>query len=190
MLAVESTPYQKYGCPNCGCDSGIRDNFFRGDQQAGTCRACGLHFMIIFDGATQKDIVVKYGTTRKDDDNQTIMEYPILIPHPRKGIDKWKYELPDIRPDQEDAEFFYSRGIGFDLAGFVKSKPAGERILSMVKEVLNNNEPKSFLDYREYEPFRIQFKFQKEEFNLNMLDSLVTKNNNIITKDILIQCKI
>jgi len=190
MLAVENTPYQKYGCPNCGCDSSIRDNFFRGDQQAGTCRACGLHFMIIFDGATQKDIIVKYGTVQKDENGQIIMEYPILIPHPRKGIDKWKYELPDIRPDQEDAEFFQSRGVGYDLAGYIKSKAAGERIMDMIKEILGTDKSKSFLDYRDYEPFRIQFKFKKEEFNLNMLHSLVIENDNIITKDILIQCKI
>ena len=71
---------------------------------------------------------------------------------------------------------------------FVKSKPAGERLLRMVKCVLENDEPKSWLDYREHEPDWIQFKFQKEEFDLEKLDDLARKNNDIITIDILKQC--
>lgn len=96
------------------------------------------------------------------------------------------YVAPDERP--EEGEYWTSRGIGYDLSGFVKSKPAGERLLRMVKCVLENDEPKSWLDYREHEPDWIQFKFQKEEFELEKLDDLARKNNDIITIDILKQC--
>lgn len=50
------------------------------------------------------------------------------------------------------------------------SKLAGERLTRLVKYVLNTDEP--HLDYREFEPNWIQFKFQKEEFNLELLDKL------------------
>ena len=60
----------------------------------------------------------------------------------------------------------------------------------MVKEVLGIDEPASWLDYREHEPEWIQFKFQSEEFDLEKLDKLSRKNDGIITKEILIECKI
>lgn len=99
------------------------------------------------------------------------------------------YVAPDKRP--EEGEYWGSRGIGYDdLSGFVVSKLAGERLLRMVKLVLETDEPKSWLDYREHEPNWIQFKFQKEEFDLEKLQSLAKANNNIITIDILKQSKI
>lgn len=98
------------------------------------------------------------------------------------------YVAPDKRP--EEGEYWNSRGIGYDLSGFVVSKLSGERLLRMVKLVLETDEPKSWLDYREQEPCWIQFKFQKEEFDLEKLQSLATANNNIITIDILKQSKI
>lgn len=97
------------------------------------------------------------------------------------------YVAPDSRP--EDGEYWNSRGVGYDLSGFVKSKLAGERLLRMVKLVLETDEPESWLDYREHEPNWIQFKFQKEEFDLEKLDDLARKNNDILTLDILKQCK-
>ena len=97
-----------------------------------------------------------------------------------------KYVAPDKRP--KDGEYWKSRGVGYDLSGFVKSKLAGERLLRMVKLVLETDEPKSWLDYREHEPSWIQFKFQKEEFDLDKLNTLAKENNNIITIDILKQC--
>lgn len=70
------------------------------------------------------------------------------------------------------------------------SKLAGERLLRLVKYVLDTDNPKSFLDYREYEPNWIQFKFQREEFNLELLDKLAKENDNILNEAILRQCKL
>ena len=98
------------------------------------------------------------------------------------------YVAPDERP--EEGEYWSSRGIGYDLSGFVKSKLAGERLLRMVKLVLENDEPKSWLDYREHEPDWIQFKFQPEEFDLEKLNKMAQNNNDIITLNILKECKI
>ena len=60
----------------------------------------------------------------------------------------------------------------------------------MVKEVLGKDKPESWLDWREYETEWIQFKFQGSEFDLERLDKLATGNSNILTKEILIECKI
>lgn len=98
------------------------------------------------------------------------------------------YVAPDSKP--EVGEYWRSRGIGYDLPGFVVSKLAGERLTRLVKYVLNTDEPLSHLDYREYEPNLIQFKFQKEEFNLELLDKLSRENDNIVNEAILRQCMI
>ena len=185
MIAVNYKEEQRYGCPNCGCDSWKRDNVIISNQPAGTCVHCNLYYQIFGEGV--KESSIKYNTGRLKEDGTPIMESAILIPHPRKGIPKWKYELPDIRP--EYGEYWKSRGVGYDLAGFVKSKQAGERIREMVKEVLGKEKPDSWLDYRKNEPFWIQFKFQKSEFDLKKLDNMTVQNNGIVTKEILEKCK-
>lgn len=186
MLAVNIHEEEKYGCPNCGCDQKYVDHSYIANQPGVTCKACGIHYQIFADGITKSS--VRFSTNRKDENGNIIMEYSVLIPHPRKGIPKWHYENPDIRP--EYGEYWKSRGIGYDLSGFVKSKLAGERILEMVKEVLGVDNPKSWLDYRENEPDWIQFKFQSEEFDLKKLDNLSRENDGIITKEMLIECQI
>lgn len=186
MLAVNFREEEKYGCPNCGCDRWRRDTSYMGNQPAGTCRSCGLHYQIFADGITESS--VGFGTGRKDESGEDVMEYPKLISHPRRGIPKWKYETPDVRP--EYGEYWSPRGLGYDLSGFVKSRQAGNRLLQLVKEVLNNENPSSWLDYREREPEWIQFKFQKEEFDLSKLEKMVLENNKIINKEILLSCAI
>lgn len=99
---------------------------------------------------------------------------------------KMFYVAPDSKP--KVGEYWRSRGIGYDLSGFVVSKLAGERLTRLVKYVLNIDEPLSYLDYREYEPNWIQFKFQKEEFNLELLDKLARENDNVVNENILRQC--
>ena len=101
---------------------------------------------------------------------------------------KMFYVAPDSKP--EVGEYWRSRGVGYDLSGFVVSKLAGERLTRLVKYVLNTDEPLSHLDYREFEPNWIQFKFQKEEFNLELLDKLARANDNIVNENILRQCMI
>ena len=101
---------------------------------------------------------------------------------------KMFYVAPDSKP--EVGEYWRSRGVGYDLSGFVVSKLAGERLTRLVKYVLNTDEPLSHLDYREFEPNWIQFKFQEEEFNLELLDKLARANDNIVNEAILRQCMI
>lgn len=186
MIAISWSDYKEYGCPNCGCDTAIRDSSFIGNQPSGTCKSCGLHYQIMTDGLTKSS--VGFGTGRKDENGKEIFEYPTLTEHPRKGTPSWHYERPDIRP--EYGEYWSPRGIGYDLSGFVKSKQAGERLLEMVKEVLEKENPDSWLDYREYEPEWIQFKMQKNEFDLEKLERMAIENDRILTKEILIECKL
>lgn len=82
------------------------------------------------------------------------------------------------------------RPIGYDLSGFVKTKQDGERLLEMVKDVLGITKPESWLDWRAYEPEWIQFKFQKSEFHLEKLQKMANDNSRILTKDILLSCKV
>ena len=109
------------------------------------------------------------------------MEYAHRIA--RSGVSAWHWEPKDIRP--EEGEYWSSRGD--DLSGFVKTKAAGERILAMVHEVLGTDKCKTYLDFRPSEPTWIQFKFHKDEFDIEKLDSL-TRDSGIITKDIIKQC--
>lgn len=186
MLAISWSDYEKYGCPNCGCDRAITDNCYRGDQPGVTCKSCNLHFQILADGLTRSS--VEFGTGRKDSDGKDILECPIFVVHPRKGTPHWHYEMPDVKP--EYGEYWKPREIGYDLSGFVKSKPAGERLLELTKEVLGKEKPDSWLDWRKDEPEWIQFKFQKNEFDLEKLRNAVIENDCIISKEILMKCRI
>lgn len=187
MLAITNEEFNIYGCPNCGCDYAVSDRCYRGDQVSVNCKHCGLHFMIVADINT--DITTSYSTGRYNEDGSSIMESPVLIKHPRITVGtKWKWEPKDERPE-DGGEYWVSRGVGYDLAGFVKTKKAGERILDMVREVLDKPVPASWLDYRPSEPTWIQFKFQESEFDLDKLHSM-TKDKGIVTKEILMECRI
>lgn len=88
----------------------------------------------------------------------------------------------------EEGEYWSSRGVGYDLSGFVKTKAAGERILAMVHEVLGTDKCETYLDYRPSEPTWIQFKFQSSESDLEKLDKLSREADRVVTKEILKQC--
>jgi hypothetical protein len=102
------------------------------------------------------------------------------------------YVAPDSRP--EEGEYWRSRGIGGtdknpDCSGFVVSKLAGERLRRMVRLVLEKDETETWLDFRESEPNWIQFKFSGHEFDLEKLEKLAEKKGNVVTLEILKQCK-
>lgn len=100
------------------------------------------------------------------------MEYAHRIAHPRSGVSAWHWEPKDIRP--EEGEYWSSRGVGYDLSGFVKTKAA--------------DKCETYLDYRPSEPTWIQFKFQSSEFDLEKLDKLSREADRVVTKEILKQC--
>lgn len=59
----------------------------------------------------------------------------------------------------EDGEYWSSRESGYDdCSGFIKSKKAGERIQRMVNYILDKNETKSWLDFRESDSIQVQCK--------------------------------
>lgn len=104
------------------------------------------------------------------------------------------YESDIIKFDPTDArpavgEYWKSRGpSSFDVSGFITSKAAGLRLLRMVRYILDTDEPKTWLDYREYEPNWIQFKFSAEEFDVQKLDEVSRANGGVITEQILRDC--
>lgn len=99
-----------------------------------------------------------------------------------------RFDPKDKRPEG-GGEYWKSRGASSsDVSGFVESKPAGERLLRMVKYVLETDEPKTWLDYREFEPNWIQFKFSAEEFDVEKLDQMARNNGNVLTEQIVRMC--
>lgn len=175
VIAIRYNDFLKYGCAACGCDTVLNSGPIVG---VGKCEECG-QLQMFFDEDMKKSGI---GFS----DGAGGVYCPEVQEHPRKGTPWHPYEWPDPRPIG-GGEYWSPRGIGYDLSGFVKSKKAGERILQMVKNILGKENPKSWLDYRPREPKWIQFKFQKEEFNLEKLLDL-TKENRIITKAILMEC--
>lgn len=98
-----------------------------------------------------------------------------------------RFDPKDERP--AEGEYWKSRGASsFDVSGFVSSKAAGERLLRMVKYILETDEPKTWLDWREFEPNWIQFKFSAEEFDVEKLDEQSRANGGILTEQIVRQC--
>ena len=180
MLGISYKDFEDFGCPNCGCDSAKGGSFVAYGEQIGTCRNCNLQFFLLPHGRRISE--TRIGTNRKDSNGKDILENVLMIPHPRKNINKWHYELPDNPPKY--GEYWSPRGIGYDLSGFVKCKQAGERILAMVKEILGREGFETYLDYRESEPYWIQFKFSSKEFDLNKLYN-DTKDTGIITREII-----
>lgn len=108
------------------------------------------------------------------------------------GIDFFRSDVITFDPKDERpavGEYWKSRGAStFDVSGFITSKAAGLRLMRMVRYILDTDEPKTWLDYREYEPNWIQFKFSAEEFDVEKLDKVSCANGGIITEEILRDC--
>ena len=220
MKAVKSSDYEKYGCVNCGCEYCYLDGL-DGREAIVCCAECQTSFMIMndrqkvstvglgrFDGflisekEIQKRSVTDYLSTI-DFSNEEIREklknglalerdsfaYPIVVPHPREGIPKHPLVIPDIRP--EEGDYCYPRGVGYDLACFVKSKEAGERITEMINRVEKDYRRPPFhcrLDYREDEPLWIQVKIAyQNQLRARYLEDLINENDNVITETIVRQ---
>lgn len=179
MIAISFNEFEKYGCPKCNCESAYSGGISAYGTSSANCRSCGEHFVLLAEGLEKSTI--GYG------ENSI---YPELQPHPKPSSNrKWKWIKPDKRPI-DGGEFFNSRGVGYpDLAGFIESKQAGERLLEMVKLVLNKKEIKTFLDYRESQPHRIQFKLHQDEFDLEKIEKLIIDNNGVLLINFLFECK-
>jgi hypothetical protein len=177
-IVVSHSDFNSYGCVFCGCDFAYN---YTGISGGGCvvvkCGECEKTFLILADGLEKS--LVGFGTGKEGE-----FEYPLRQPHPRAGMNKHAFKLPDIKPEDE-GEFFAPRGIGYDLAGFVKSKEGGERIVKMF-EVILRRKVTTWLDYRPSEPLWIQVKVQKEDCDLEKLNKLT--QDGIITINKIKQC--
>lgn len=188
MLSILYSDFRDFGCPNCGCDSADSDGVYCYGSTTVKCRHCGLTFELT--SLFEKESTIKHPVRHldpSDENSKYVYEFAIKIPHPRKGIGKWKWAPLDEKP--EEGEYFSPRFIGLDLPGFVKTKKAGERLLKMTKSVLGKEDIESWLDYRESEPDWIQFKFSSNEFDLENLYEMIRANENVVTEDILFATK-
>ncbi len=113
--------------------------------------------------------------------------WPIVGHHPREGITKHPLVIPDIRPEDGRGDYCIPRGVGYDLACFVKSKEAGERITEMINHVNQDYHGKGFscrLDYRENEPLWIQVKIAyPNELRAQYLADLIHLGEDIIREE-------
>ena len=173
VKAIHWGDFEKWGCPMCGSDY-VHSSFRMGNEVPVTCGECKHEFVLLPDN-------MRFSSFKQGCDDGTSYHVEVYD-HPRAGIPKHKYKAPDVRPDG-DGEYWKPRGIGYDLAGFVKSKEAGERIVAMFEKALGKK-PETWLDFRESEPNWIQVKFQGSEADLNLLYDL-TKDTGIITEEII-----
>lgn len=143
---------EAFGCPSCGYRSGSVAISCAG---AGLwrCGDCGASCIALAVGlAAVPDAWVRYAGRS-------------VQPHPRRGIPA--HGRPDAQPP-EGGEFFRPRGLGTDwtpgcfvcggaeglygnVAAFVQCREAGERVVAMFGAGVR-------LDYRQYEPDRVQVK--------------------------------
>lgn len=192
MIAISSSDFERFGCVNCGCDFSYNPGPVSGNGTfPAKCGECGTEFVILADGL--KESGIGFGTGTSD-----VYTYPKLQAHPRKGISKHKFVRPDIRPENGIGEFCKSRGVGYDLACFVKSKEAGKRIVDMFDKIFEERKgthkdcecfvcgkAPAWLDYRPSEPLWIQVKIQyckDHEKNINVLSQLISEDG-IITEE-------
>lgn len=175
-IAVSLVEMKQWGCPYCGHRSGYSP--ISGGQTAiFTCGECGGSCAVLGDGVTKSTIGFDGF-------------YPQLQPHPRRGTPS---RTPDKQPEG-GGEFFWSRGIGLDstpgcfvcagekdmhnnIAAFVQCRESGVRVVAMFYKGAR-------LDYRDYEPDRVQVKIgacDEHVANLRELDRLC--EDGVITKE-------
>src|SRR3989338_9492502 len=179
IIAVSATEHAAFGCPYCGYRSGYSHMSCQGTSSR-TCGDCGKCCAVLAEGVTES--AIGFGNASY---------HPRLQDHPRRGTPSHGRE--DKQP-AGGGEFFTSRGLGLEntpgcfvcggksglhnnIAAFVRTKAAGERVVTMF-------EMGARLDYRDFEPDRIQVKVGAcgAHFpNLAQLDRLV--EDGIVTKD-------
>jgi hypothetical protein len=167
--AYSVSDMQKWGCPACGYRSGTTP-MSMGGAATWTCGDCSAGCIILNDGL-------------KETPASWLNPTGVLTRHPREGTEA--HGSPDKRPP-EGGEFLHARPIGKDwvpacfvcgkplelapnIAAFVQCKEAGERVVKLF-------EGRARLDYREYEPDRIQVKIGVCEDHGDQLEELYKRS--------------
>lgn len=183
-FVITREDFNRYGCPFCNC-SNVTSKISGGGIANVECLECERNFVIL---SNNNNNFLKM--------NESFVSSHLSPFENKKHI----FVARDIRPEGE-GEYFRPRGVGYDLAGFVKSKQAGERIVKMFRKALHTN-PKDikcfvdgneqvWLDYRPNEPKWIQVKVQyckEHKKNIQSLNYLTGKSG-IITEGIIKDCQ-
>jgi hypothetical protein len=181
IIAVSLVERNQFGCPHCGYRSGVMRMTYGGSGvwYCGDTENCGRVCCVLWDEVTCSSIEI--GGV-----------YPTLQAHPRRGIPS--HGRSDKRPDG-GGEFFRSRGIGRDetpgcfvcggdtcirhnIAAFVRCQTAGQRVLRLFPP------RRARLDYRDFEPDRVQVKIGACDAHLPNLETLhAATADGIITRE-------
>lgn len=176
VIVIGQDDLEKWGCPFCGYRSGSMP-IQCGGAGSWRCGDCGGGCIVVaeeLDAVPESWVDIK-GTPKGK--------------HPREGTPSHGRE--DTRPDVPGGEFFRPRGIGMDwtpgcfvcgganglhknIAAFVQCKAAGERVVAMFDQGAR-------LDYRDFEPDRVQVKIGACDGDLAGLEHLAKLK--VITRD-------
>jgi hypothetical protein len=165
FIAISMSEFTQFGCPYCGYRSGYMP-MSGGGTAISVCGECRFSCCVLTDGLNKSTIGLGGDL------------YPSLQPHPRYGTPSHGRE--DTKP--QEGEHFWSRGIGSDytpgcfvcggptglynnISAFVQCREAGQRIVTMFPTGVR-------MDYRDYEPDRIQVKIGACENHLDNLKIL------------------
>lgn len=188
--AVEDGEMLKYGCPSCGYRSGSM-RLSMGGAGSWTCGSCRENCLILAPNVDVSPI----GLCRPGSEE---VFYPTKTPHPRSGVPS--HGQKDASPPG-GGEYFRSRGVGLDfgvscfvcgaqrraedvndamnnIAAFVRCKAAGERVVALFRG------GSARLDYRDFEPDRVQVKVGACDAHVGNLGRLhALSADGIITAD-------
>ena len=186
IKAISYKDYQEYGCPCCNnLNIPVKSHEFTVKENEASrieCQECGVDFII--QGAEVKESNIGFRNHRTED-----FYVPTLEEHPNQEP-AHTYVIPDKRPENGVGDFCNPRGFnGSEMACFVTSKEAGQRITKMINQIKNETPESNFtcyLDHREHEPFWIQAKINySNDFKNRVLHSLIVNNDRTITEDMI-----
>ena len=186
MIAIKYKEYEKYGCPNCGCDSISEHIKLPKDSSLVRCKNCNLNYFISSD---KNPLNVEFEVDGK-------FEQPQLIVHPRKKSELEKWSKPNLYIRPNISEYYYIdcevcipltiTDNREELIVEVTSEISAKNIINMIKSVLGVEECYSNYSVEDYN--KILVSFNQYEFDIvKLLEFLVC--TNYITSELLTRTK-
>lgn len=185
MIAIKYKEYEKYGCPNCGCDSISEHIKLPKDSSLVRCKNCNLNYFISSD---KNPLNVEFEVDGK-------FEQPQLIVHPRKKSELEKWSKPNLYIRPSISKYYYINSEvcipltmtdDKELIAEVTSELAAKNIIDMIKSVLSVEDSYSNYSVKDYNKILVSFN-QYEFDTIKLLEFLSC--THYITNELLIRTK-